>query len=163
HLIDALGGVTITVTEELPIGGQIDEWTGELVGVEGWISPGEQHMDGFTAQWFARSRYGSADGDYARMERQRELQAAILAQMNPRNVLLRFQEVMSAGTELVQTDIPESMLGRFVDLAAKARGFEPVRVELVPPAIDPAYPDYGLARQLVADGVAAASPAPAGE
>ncbi|MFA7499060.1 MAG: LCP family protein, partial [Leucobacter sp.] len=51
HLIDALGGVTITVTEELPIGGQIDEWTGELVGVEGWISPGEQHMDGFTAQW----------------------------------------------------------------------------------------------------------------
>ena len=158
-MIDALGGITMNVQERLPIGGQIDEMTGELVGVEGWIEPGEQEMDGFTALWYARSRYGSADGDYARMERQRELQSAILAQMNPQNVLSRFQEVLSAGSQLVDTDIPDSMLGTFVDLAADARAYEPVNVELVPPAVDPENPDWAVIQQLVTDGIAAASPA----
>ena len=152
-LIDALGGVDIYVEERLPIGG--DQYGN---GVEGWIEPGQQHMSGYGAQWFARSRYGSEGGDYARMERQRVLQAAILAQMNPQNVLTRFQDIASAGTELVETDIPESMLGRFLDLAAKARGYSPVNVELVPPAFDPEAPIFSDARQLVADGVAAASP-----
>ncbi len=162
-LIDALGGVTIDVSERLPVGGQIDEYTGELVGVEGWIEPGVQQMDGYTAQWFARSRYGSERGDYDRMDRQRELQAAILAQMSPTNVLMRFQELAAAGTDLVVTDIPESMLGRFVDLAAKAKQFDPVRVELTPPAVDPEYPDYAQIHALVAQGVAAASPVPESE
>ncbi|MFT4233124.1 MAG: LCP family protein [Leucobacter sp.] len=157
-LIDALGGVEIDVKERLPIGGQIDEATGELVGVEGWIEPGEQRMDGFTAQWYARSRYGSTGGDYDRMARQRELQAAILAQVNPANVMPRFNDIVEAGTYLLETDIPDSMVGRFVDLAAKARGYAPVNVELVPPAVDPEAPDYAAIHQLVADGVAAASP-----
>jgi LCP family protein required for cell wall assembly len=157
-MIDALGGVTMNVQEPLPIGGQIDEYSGELVNVDAWIEPGEQRLDGYHAQWYARSRYGSANGDYDRMARQRELQAAILAQMNPANVLLRFQEVAAAGTQLVETDIPESMLGRFVDLAAKAREHTPVNVELVPPAVDPELPEYGIIHQLVAEGVAAASP-----
>ncbi|QZY51152.1 LCP family protein [Leucobacter tenebrionis] len=157
-LIDALGGVTIEVPEPLPVGGRIDEYTGELVDVEWWIEPGVHTVDGYTALWFARSRYGSAGGDYARMERQRQLQAAILDQMNPSNVLLRFQEVASAGTQLVQTDIPDSMLGRFVDLASKAREHSPVNVELVPPAIDPEAPDYAAVQQLVAQGIAEASP-----
>ncbi len=159
-LIDALGGVTINAQERLPIGGRIDEFTGELVDVEGWIEPGEQGLDGYAAQWYARSRYGSAEGDYARMARQRELQAAILAQMQPANVLARFQDVAAAGAQLVETDIPQSMLGRFVDLAEKARDHTPVNVELVPPALDPEYPDYAVAQQLVADGVAATSPPP---
>ena len=158
HLIDALGGVDIYVEERLPIGG--DEFGN---GVTGWVEAGQQHMDGYNAQWYARSRYGSAGGDYDRMERQRILQAAILAQMNPQNVLTRFQDIASAGTELVETDIPESMLGRFLDLATKARGYEPVSVELVPPAFDPEDPNFETARQLVADGVAQASPAADGE
>src|SRR5690606_11921482 len=80
ELIDALGGVTVTVDERLPIGGDA-----QGNGVEGYIEPGTQHLDGFHALWFARSRYGSATGDYARMERQRELQAAMLAQLQPAN------------------------------------------------------------------------------
>jgi anionic cell wall polymer biosynthesis LytR-Cps2A-Psr (LCP) family protein len=157
-LIDALGGVTMNVTEQLPIGGGIDPYSGELVGVEGWIEPGEQKLTGFQAQWYARSRYGSALGDYDRMERQRELQAAILAQMKPDNVLLKFQEIAKAGTQLVETDIPQSMLGRLVDLADKSREHEIVNVELVPPTVDPVYPDFDVIRQLVADGIAEASP-----
>lgn len=152
-LIDALGGVTVTVDERLPIGG--DQFGNN---VDGYIEPGEQHLDGYHALWFARSRYGSAMGDYSRMERQRQLQAAILAQMNPSNVLLRFQEVAQTGKNIVDTDIPESMLGRFVDLAAKAREFTPVSVNLVPPKIDPEYPDYTKAHKMVTRAVTKASP-----
>lgn len=157
-LIDALGGVTLNVPERLPIGGGIDAYSGELVNVDGWIEPGKQKLNGFQAQWFARSRYGSALGDYARMQRQRDLQAAILTQMTPANVLVKFKEVAAAGTLLIETDIPESMLGRLVDLADKSRKHDIVNVELVPPTIEPVYPDFGLIRQLVADGVTAASP-----
>lgn len=157
-LIDALGGVDMTVKERLPVGGNIDEVTGELVNVEEWIEPGEHHLDGWHALWYARSRYGSANGDYDRMERQRELQAAILAQMKPQNVLLRFQDILEAGTALVQTDIPRSMLGPFVNLADDARAHSPVTVELTPPAVDPENPDYSAVRELVAEGVAKASP-----
>lgn len=159
-LIDALGGVTVDVQEQVPVGGREDPDTGEWVDVAWYIEPGVQTLDGENAQWYARSRHGSDRGDYARMDRQRELQAAILAQMSPANVLVRFQEIAAAGVDLVATDIPESMLGRFVTLAGKAKNFTPVTVQLTPPAFDPEYPDYSLAHSLVADGVAQASPAP---
>ncbi len=159
-LIDALGGVTIDVKEEVPVGGREDEDTGEWVDVAWYIEPGLQTLNGENAQWYARSRHGSDRGDYDRMDRQRELQAAILAQMSPSNVLMRFQEIAEAGVDLVATDIPESMLGRFVTLAGKAKNYTPVTVQLTPPAIDPEYPDYSVIHQLVADGVAAASPVP---
>ncbi len=159
-LIDALGGITVDVKEPVPVGGREDEDTGEWVDIAWYIEPGVQTLNGENAQWYARSRHGSARGDYDRMDRQRELQAAILAQMSPANVLLRFQELASAGTDLVATDIPESMLGRFVALAGKAKDYSPVMVQLTPPAVDPEYPDYAQIHQLVLEGVAAASPVP---
>ncbi len=97
-LIDALGGVDIDVAARLPEGwgpaypGQpADEWA------IGWIEAGPQHMDGDTAQWYARSRYTTSDFD--RMQRQRILQQAMLAQFTPQVVLTRFQELAAAGAE----------------------------------------------------------------
>lgn len=159
-LIDALGGVTIEVTQPIPIGGYEDPSTGVWVDGDDYIQPGVHHMDGATALFYARVRHGLPNGDYDRMEHQRQLQAAILAQMNPTNVLLRFQEIAATGSAIVRTDISESMLGTFVDLAAKAREFAPVVVQLTPPDVDPEYPDYGWIHRMVADAVAVASPAP---
>ena len=153
-LIDALGGVDIVVEERLPIGGDANGW-----GVEGYLEVGPQHLNGYEALWYARSRYGSARGDYDRMDRQRELQAAILQQMTPVNVLTRFQEIARSGNALAQTDIPESMLGRFVDLAAKAKEHDPVTVQLNPPDIITEAPDYDLVREMVQQGLREASPA----
>ena len=152
QLIDALGGVTIDVKEELPIGGDAEGY-----GIEGWLEPGTQKLDGYEALWYARSRYGSARGDYDRMDRQRELQAAILAQMTPRNVLLRFQDILKTGEGVASTDIPDSMLGRFVDLASKAKEHDPISVQLNPPEIITEEPDYVKARLMVADAVFRAS------
>ncbi|GAB3616075.1 hypothetical protein GCM10027416_06320 [Okibacterium endophyticum] len=142
-LVDALGGVTINVTERVPLGG--DE---NLNGVAEWFEPGEQHMDGYHALWYARSRHG--DSDYARMERQRQLQEAILRQFTPANVLSKFQVIAEAGAQVVKTDIPESMLGYFTDLAMKTKELPISAIELTPANdIDPENPDFAAIRELI--------------
>ncbi|MCY7288457.1 MAG: LCP family protein, partial [Cryobacterium sp.] len=143
ELIDALGGVDITVEDRLPIGG--DE---ELNNVQDWIEPGAQHMSGYTALWYARARHGSSD--YDRMERQRGLQTAILSQFNPRNVLTKFQAVADASAQVVKTDVPQSMLGYFVNLASKTQALPIGSVELVPENdVDPSDPDFDYIRELI--------------
>ena len=142
-LIDALGGVDINVAERLPIGG--DE---NLNEVEGWIEPGQQHMSGDIALWYARSRHTTSD--YDRMQRQRVLQAAILTQFSPVNVLSKFQGIAEAGAQVVNTDIPQSTLAYFIDLAMKSKGQAIDTVELVPPAVNPQAPDFDAIHQTIA-------------
>lgn len=150
-LIDALGGVDIEVAERQPIGG--DE---ELNEVEGWIEAGPQHMDGYTALWYARSRH--ATSDYDRMQRQRQLQEAILAQFDPANVLSKFEAIASAGEQVVKTDIPQSMLGYFVDLAMKTKDQPIDKIELTPPLVDPEDPNFAEIHRIVQRAVAAKPP-----
>lgn len=152
-LIDALGGIEIAVLERLPIGG--DEFGNN---VDGYIEPGVQVMNGYTALWYARSRYST--NDYDRMRRQREIQTAILQQFTPATVATRFVELAAAGSNLVRTDIPESMVPTFIDLALKSREFEPVTVELTPPEVDPFYPDYAMIQEMVSEAVLATSALP---
>jgi LCP family protein required for cell wall assembly len=161
-LVDALGGVDIEVAERLPKGGG-PAWPGQPAEewAIGWIEAGAQHMDGDTAQWYARSRYTTSDWD--RMERQRQLQQAILAQFTPGTVLTRFQDVAKAGTDLIQTDLPQSMLSYFVDLGMKAKEQPVTTLELVPPRVNPDAPDIATIHQLVSDALhpPTATPQPA--
>lgn len=157
QLIDSLGGVTIDSTGRYPINGDVDE-DGNPIGMDGWIEPGVQLMDGYTALWYARSRYGTTD--YDRMQRQRQVQEAILQQSDPANLLTKFQAVAEAGAEVVRTDIPQGMLGYFVELAGKARSQEITTLEIVPPLIDVEYPDVPYIQQLVAEQLALSTPGP---
>lgn len=160
-LVDALGGVDITVAERLPKGGgptyegqSAEEWA------SGWIEVGPQHMDGDTAQWYARSRYTTSDFD--RMKRQRELQEAILAQFTPSTVLTRFQELAAAGTALVETDLPQSMLPYFAELAVKSREQPSTTIELTPEGgVDEFEPDYAAVRAMIAATLHPPTPTPA--
>jgi len=122
-LIDALGGIEITVAEELPIGIN----GGPVVGT---IEAGTQTMDGTTALWYARTRYNMTD--YERMVRQRDVQAAVIAQFEPANVLTKFQAVAEAGAQVVRSDVPQAALGYFVDLASKTKDLPIATVELIP-------------------------------
>ncbi|MFB4348224.1 LCP family protein [Microbacterium sp. CR_7] len=160
-LVDALGGVDINVTERLPKGGppdgvdphDVDAWA------IGWIEPGQQHMDGDTAQWYARSRYTTSDWD--RMKRQRELQEAILAQFTPQTVLTRFNEVAAAGTALISTDLPQDKLPEFFDLMTKAKEQTVTTIELTPDSgIDEHSPDYAYIRELVQQTLHPPTPTP---
>lgn len=162
-LVDALGGVEITVAERLPKGGgpsyegqPAEEWA------SGWIEAGEQHMDGDTAQWYARSRYTTSDFD--RMERQRMLQQAILAQFTPQTVLTRFQDVATAGADIVQTDLPQSLLPFLADLALKAKELPVKTIELTPEGgIDEYEPDYAYIKELVDTTLHPPTPTPTPE
>lgn len=147
QLIDALGGVTVTVPEDVPI--HADE---TFTTVAEWIPAGEQHLDGYHALWYARSRHGTSD--YDRMARQRQIQEAVLAQFNPTNVLAKFQEIAAAGSQVVKTDVPQGSLGYFVNLAGKTKLLPIIDVELVPSNdVDPEDPDYDYIRQLVQQAV----------
>lgn len=161
NLIDALGGIDIDYTgqENLPFGGE--KVDGELVGVNAWLTPGEHHLDGSNALAYARSRYGTAGGDYDRMARQREVQAAILARFAPVNVLLKFSAIAKASSEVIRTDIPQAMLGDLTQLALKARSQPVHSLNLTPPEVDPEDPDYNAIRADVHSVLdASASPQP---
>jgi len=138
NLVDALGGVTIDVKERVGIGINDD-------GSPGWqpatqfIEPGLQHMDGSTALWYARSRYETTD--FARMQRQRDLQAAIIAAATPANLASRIGPVTDAVEKLVETDMPEGIAGIVADLLVKSRSAGTVQLELVPPNFDQGNPD----------------------
>jgi len=151
-LIDALGGVTIDVAHRLPITDEVDE-NGQPYTDVPWIEPGVQLMGGGTALAYARIRAGTTD--YERMGRQRQVQEAILQQFDPANVLTKFQAVAQAGAQVVSTDIPQSMLGYFVELAGKSRELPVDTLDLVPDnGVDPEYPDFDYIRQLVAEALA---------
>jgi LCP family protein required for cell wall assembly len=160
NLIDALGGVEITVTERLPKGGgpaysgqSAEEWA------IGWIEPGTQLMNGDTAQWYARSRYTTSDWD--RMKRQRELQTAILAQFTPQTVLSRFNELASAGTALIDTDLPKDKLPEFFDLMMKAKEQPITPIELTPETgVDEHEPDFAYVQQMIQTALHPPTPTP---
>ena len=151
-LIDALGGITVNVPERTPL-------AAEVPGAKpfAWVEAGTRHLNGTTALWYARSRYGS--NDFARMSRQRDVQEAILHEFTPANVLLKFQEVAAAGEQVVKTDIPSVMLGLFVDLAAKSRKLPVTRLELVPPEFTPAHPDFAKIAAAVTAALIVGAPA----
>lgn len=131
-MVDAVGGVTLNVRDRIPIGG---------VGgpVTGYIKPGKRKLNGFETLWFARSRE-SAD-DYSRMARQKCVMNAMLQQLSPKKVVLKFERIANASEELISTDVPLSEIDRFMELALKARS-QPVRtVSFVPPMINTGRPD----------------------
>jgi LCP family protein required for cell wall assembly len=151
-LIDAMGGIRVTVNAPVPIGGGTSK-------VSGYIKPGTQLLDGYHALWFARSRHGASD--YARMARQRCVMDAMLHQLDPGTVLAKFQDIAAAGKQVVSTDIPAGQLGTFLDLAAKAKSEKISSVQFVPPLINPARPDFSVVRAKVSAAVDASENPPA--
>ncbi len=157
QLIDALGGIDIDVAQRVPIEGGQDS-AGRPTDVAGWIEPGFQHLDGYHALWYARARHGT--NDYDRMNRQRDVQEAVLRQADPANVLLRFNEIAASGAQIVGTDIPSPMLAHFVELAAAAKEQPLVRHDFVPPEVDVEDPDFDAIRAQVDVLTAPVTPSP---
>ena len=145
-MVDAVGGLDIAVKRRTPIGGGTSN-------ISGWIEPGTQHLDGYHALWYARSRHGSTN--YERMARQRCVMTAMVDQVDPQTVLTRFQKIAAASSGVVRTDLPQSELGYFADLALKTRSQKIKSVNFVPPLIKPWDYDAGLVRDRVASTIAA--------
>jgi len=139
-MVDAVGGVTLNVRDRIPIGG---------IGapVSGYIKPGKRKLNGFQTLWFARSRV--AADDYSRMARQKCVMNAMLHQLSPETVVLKFESIAKASEQLIETNVPLSEVDRFISLALKARS-QPVRtVSFVPPLINTGHPDIAKIKQTV--------------
>lgn len=139
-LVDAVGGVTLNVRDRIPMFGGNDT-------SREYLEPGHRKLNGRETLWFARSRQ-SAD-DYSRMARQKCVMTAMLTQLKPQTVLMSFEDIAKAGSKLLSTDVPQSELNTFIELALKARS-KPVRsVSFVPPAINTSNPDLDKMRDMV--------------
>jgi polyisoprenyl-teichoic acid--peptidoglycan teichoic acid transferase len=148
QLIDALGGITVNVNYYVPVNGVTS--TGELP--DDYIAPGpNQHMDGQRALDFARGRFGLSD--YLRMDRQRCMISAIVAAADPVTLLSRYQQIAATTQDIVSTDIPQSVVGDFADLALKVKDAGVRSVVFDDSVIKPAYPDYDEIRSLVEDAL----------
>lgn len=140
NLVQAVGGLELNVRDRIPIGGGGGP-------VTGYIEPGVQRLNGFETLWFARSRE-SAD-DYSRMARQKCVMNAMLEQLSPRTVITKFEAIAEASAELVTTNLPASQLGRFAELAMKARTLPVSTVSFVPPRINTGDPDIDKIHRIV--------------
>lgn len=146
-IVDAVGGVTLNVRQPIPVGGLGDD-------VTGYIEPGVRKLNGFETLWYARAREGS--DDYSRMARQKCVLNAMLGQVSPQTAVTNFGSIAEASNEMVSTNLPASQVGRFVELALKARGQKMSTVSLVPPLINTADPDIALMHAKVAEAIAKA-------
>jgi len=143
-MVQAVGGLKLNVRDRIPIGG---------VGgpVTGYIEPGVQRLNGFQTLWFARSRE-SAD-DYSRMARQKCVMNAMLQQLSPGLVVTKFEDIAKASEQLITTDLPASELGRFAELAMKARSQPVSTVSFVPPTINTGRPDIAKIQSMVKSAI----------
>ncbi|MEO7295747.1 MAG: LCP family protein [Candidatus Limnocylindria bacterium] len=130
QVIDTIGGVEVTVERTIDDPRYADELTGQR-GF--YLEAGPQHLDGYTALAYARSRMSAGESDFTRAERQQVLLTAIAEKLTAGNLLVTLPGLLDAVRDNVATDIPS---GRIPDIAAEIQdadlgGLE--QVVLAPP------------------------------
>ncbi len=151
-LVDAMGGVDVNVPRRIPIGGGHNQATGNALPIYGYIEPGRQHLTGYKALWFARSREGSTD--YDRMGRQRCMVTALLDQANPVQLLARYPKLAKVAKNNIQSGIRQQDLAAWVTLVQRVQGGSIRSLPLVRGVIDTVNPDFNQIHTLVAKAIA---------
>ncbi|TDW71109.1 LCP family glycopolymer transferase [Kribbella pratensis] len=158
QIIDAVGGITVNVNYRVPIGGDYGEGPGTNGHhlPSGYIEPGpNQKLDGYHALWFARGRYGLSDP--SRQERQRCTIHALVNTVNPATLVTKYQEIASAGKQLLRTDIPQEILGAFIQLGLKVKSAKVTNIDLDKDKNFPTgkNPDYAAMREIIQKALSA--------
>ncbi len=143
-LVDAVGGVTLTVRQPIPVGLPHESYFR-------YIEPGTRTLNGVDTLWYARAREGS--DDYSRMARQKCVMNAMLQQVSPSVALRNFSAIAAASSDMISTDLPASEVDRFMSLALKARSQRISTLSLVPPMINTGDPDIDVVRAKVAEAI----------
>jgi len=152
-VVDAVGGVEVTVPQRLPIG--------DPQRPRGYVEPGKRLLGGQEALWFARSR--STTDDYDRMRRQRCLLVALARQIDPAALAARLPGLARTLSDGLRTSIPLQELPRWVLLGQRVRDADAVgELALVPPLVDPQHPDPAAIRLAVEAAVQGRDGGPAG-
>ncbi len=154
-LVNAMGGVEVNNTERLPINGYHTS-SGGVAGIEGWIEPGFQRLNGHQALWYARSRLLS--DDYSRMRRQRCLIGAIVDQVNPTTMLSKYPQLAQVAKENITTDVSIRDLPAWVDLVERMQKGGIRSLTFTFDVVNVARPDFTKMRKLVRSAIATPAP-----
>jgi LCP family protein required for cell wall assembly len=138
HLVDALGGVTIDVPQELKDPLYPCLTTTAYCPLD--LKAGVQHLDGATALEFVRERHAFAAQDLARVQDQQAFLTALRQQVLTPATVLRVPRLLTVLRQEVSTDLPYN--------AVPSLGLAYARV--LPARMTPAYID--LASGLVQNG-----------
>ena len=143
EVIDAVGGVDIQIDQALPMPGTIPGAKYELPAT---LGPGLVHLDGTLAIAYVRSR--SADSDYQRMGRQRQLLSALGSQVSTTDALRAFGSVTGDLENSMRTSLSS---GEFSDLLDRLGDNEGIHesIGLTPPLITPGSPDYPFIQSVI--------------
>jgi polyisoprenyl-teichoic acid--peptidoglycan teichoic acid transferase len=113
EVIDTIGGVDVTVERTINDPRYLDTLSGQR-GL--YIEAGEQHLNGYAALGYARSRMSAGESDFTRAERQQVLLTAIAEKLTAGNLLVTLPGLLDAMRDNVATDIPS---GRIPDIATE--------------------------------------------
>lgn len=119
-LTDELGGVDITLTQPLTVGGVT-------------LDPGMHRLDGEQALRYARERYNVAGGDFGRVQRQQNWMRAIMVRTFERDVLTnpgRLMGMLETVSESIAVDEGLS-IGTMRDMAISSRNLRPGGVQFI--------------------------------
>jgi LCP family protein required for cell wall assembly len=119
RLIDAVGGIDITVPDDLAVGRW---WYSDDDDKPRWVSfpAGLQHLDGYHAVAFSRSR--EQDDDMHRIRRQQLVLQAALSQAMSLRVLARPLELWSTYGDTVKTNLSAAKLAGLTPLLRQTAG-----------------------------------------
>lgn len=153
-LINALGGLDINVPVEVKDTQYSRPQDGRDITID--IKPGQQHMDGFTALAYARSRH--QDSDYGRMSRQQAVLIALRAQLHPCSLLPKIPGLISALGSAFWTDMPVEDAPTLLALAERIGTGNVKSIELVPSLTSNTVgfltePRLAIVRDIVAHGL----------
>lgn len=148
EVIDAVGGLTLELGGRVPLPPSLP---GERP-LPAEIGPGFVEMDGAMAIAYVRSR--SADSDYQRMGRQRQLLAALGSQVTAAEALSGFVKVTGVLDDSMRTSLSSNEFNDLLDRLGDNSSIQE-SVGLVPPLVEPGSPDYAVIKQIV-DAVQAA-------
>ncbi len=146
--VDAIGGVTVTIHERLPVGGNK-----ENPHPSSWLLPGRRHLNGYFALWFARSRFTT--DDYDRMRRQRCVIGAVVQQADPVQAALNFDKIANAAKNNITTDITKQELNAWVTLALRVKKAHVRSLPFTTAVINTVDPNYSKIHRLVQQALTA--------
>ena len=108
HMVDAVGGVDITVARPIDDPG----YDGFGAGGRGWsITKGRHHLDGVNALAYARSRKSAGESDFTRAGRQQQIIVALKnAATDGGSVFWELPGLLDAVGDSIRTDLPVERL-----------------------------------------------------
>lgn len=152
-LVDAMGGVTVDVTQRIPIGGSHTASGAIAAGsIKGWIEKGRQHLNGYKALWFSRSR--ATTDDYSRMRRQRCMVSALLTQVNPVSMLGKYPTLAKVAKKNISVDIAAADLPAWVTLVQRIQRGRIASLPFTASNTNVVNPDFAKIRTMVQKAIA---------